>query len=211
MSGDKPLEHVFSHLEPQILNNVEVRNPSTKTQLLPFVTKYENRYTNRETQSPINNIGRQDLDSVRYFQTDEDIETGGIKDALSRLVVEKTITSLEMQPYSRFNDRHPGTGRTFSKGSCVFSNMRRCLAEGHLASWLPLHELLLTPNHQSLRLEYCRSRGNCTTAELNHVVFSDESRFCLSSVENRVVCGDPVMTALFLPSLYSDRPPPHHV
>ncbi|GFY03265.1 transposable element Tcb2 transposase [Trichonephila clavipes] len=50
----------------------------------------------------------------------------------------------------------------------------------------PLCVLPLTPTHRRLRLEWCRSRGNWTAAERNQVVFSDESRYNLSSDDNRV-------------------------
>ncbi|GFU59668.1 transposable element Tcb1 transposase [Trichonephila clavipes] len=42
------------------------------------------------------------------------------------------------------------------------------------------------PTHQHLRLEWCYALGNWNTAEWNKVVFSDESRFNLSSDGNRV-------------------------
>ncbi|GFT63472.1 transposable element Tcb2 transposase [Trichonephila clavipes] len=44
----------------------------------------------------------------------------------------------------------------------------------------------LTPTRRRLPLEWCHVRGNWTAAEWNHVVFSDESRFNLSSDNNRV-------------------------
>ncbi|GFV98329.1 transposable element Tcb2 transposase [Trichonephila clavipes] len=62
----------------------------------------------------------------------------------------------------------------------------RRLAEEHLGSRRPLRVLPLTPTHQCLHLEWCHARGNWTAAELNQVVFSDESRFNLSSDDNRV-------------------------
>ncbi|GFU03046.1 transposable element Tcb2 transposase [Trichonephila clavipes] len=46
--------------------------------------------------------------------------------------------------------------------------------------------LSLTLTHRRPRLEWCRARGNWTAAEWNQVVFSDESRFNLSSDDNRV-------------------------
>ncbi|GFT97950.1 transposable element Tcb1 transposase [Trichonephila clavipes] len=46
--------------------------------------------------------------------------------------------------------------------------------------------LPLTPTHRLLRLVWCRARGNWTTAEWNQVVFRDESRFNLSSEDNRI-------------------------
>ncbi|GFT49088.1 transposable element Tcb1 transposase [Trichonephila clavipes] len=51
------------------------------------------------------------------------------------------------------------------------------LAEGHLGRRRPLRALSLTPTHRRLRLEWWYSRGICTAAEWNQVVFSDESRF----------------------------------
>ncbi|GFV62854.1 transposable element Tcb2 transposase [Trichonephila clavipes] len=64
--------------------------------------------------------------------------------------------------------------------------IERHLAEGHLGSWCPLRVLPLTPIHRRLHFEWCRARGNWTAAEWNQVVFSDESRFNLSSDKNRV-------------------------
>ncbi|GFU56304.1 transposable element Tcb2 transposase [Trichonephila clavipes] len=74
-----------------------------------------------------------------------------------------------------------------SLGAPVSSRtMRRCLGEGYSGSRHPLRVLPLTPTDRRLRLEWCRARGNWTAAELNHVVFNDESRFNLSSDDNRV-------------------------
>ncbi|GFV28787.1 transposable element Tcb1 transposase [Trichonephila clavipes] len=65
--------------------------------------------------------------------------------------------------------------------------IRRCLAEGHFGSRCPLRVLPLTPTHRRLRLEWCHARGNWTPVEWNQVVFSEESRFNLSSDNNRVL------------------------
>ncbi|GFY30493.1 transposable element Tcb2 transposase [Trichonephila clavipes] len=74
-----------------------------------------------------------------------------------------------------------------SLGALVPSRtIRRHLDEGHLESWRPLSVLPLTHTHRRLRLEWCRARGNWTAAEWNQVIFSDESRFNLSSDDNRV-------------------------
>ncbi|GFX90344.1 transposable element Tcb2 transposase [Trichonephila clavipes] len=62
----------------------------------------------------------------------------------------------------------------------------RRLAEGHLGSRYPLRVLPLTPTHRCLRLEWCSARGNWTALEWNLIVFSNESRFNLSSDDNRV-------------------------
>ncbi|GFU05378.1 transposable element Tcb2 transposase [Trichonephila clavipes] len=64
--------------------------------------------------------------------------------------------------------------------------IRRCLTVGHLGSRRPLSVLPLTLTHRRLSLEWCHARGNWTAAEWNQVVFSDESRFNLSSDHNRV-------------------------
>ncbi|GFT79064.1 transposable element Tcb2 transposase [Trichonephila clavipes] len=50
----------------------------------------------------------------------------------------------------------------------------------------PLTCAALDAHHQLLRLEWCHALGNWTKAEWNHVVFSDESRFNISSDDNRV-------------------------
>ncbi|GFW14557.1 transposable element Tcb2 transposase [Trichonephila clavipes] len=55
------------------------------------------------------------------------------------------------------------------------------LAEGHLGSRHPLRGLLLTPTYRSLRLEWCHKRQNWTAAKWNQGLFSDESKFNLSS------------------------------
>ncbi|GFW42868.1 transposable element Tcb2 transposase [Trichonephila clavipes] len=55
-----------------------------------------------------------------------------------------------------------------------------------MGSRRPSRVLLLTPTHQRLRSEWCRARGNWSAAEWNQVDFSDESRFNLSSDDNRV-------------------------
>ncbi|GFX46443.1 transposable element Tcb2 transposase [Trichonephila clavipes] len=88
-----------------------------------------------------------------------------------------------------------------SLGAPVFSRtMRRSLAEGHLGSRRPLRVLPLTPTHRRLRLEWCHARGNWTAVEWNQVVFSDESRFNLSSDDNRVRVWRP-RGELFNPAL----------
>ncbi|GFV47902.1 transposable element Tcb2 transposase [Trichonephila clavipes] len=96
-----------------------------------------------------------------------------------------------------------------SLGAPVSSRtIRKYLAEGHLGSRRPLLVLPLTPTHRPLRLEWCRARGNWTAAEWYQVVFSDESRFNLSSDDNR---GRVWRPASILPLLYSDTSLPQLV
>ncbi|GFT84932.1 transposable element Tcb2 transposase [Trichonephila clavipes] len=74
-----------------------------------------------------------------------------------------------------------------SLGTPVSSRtIRRCLVEGNLGPRRPLRVLPLTPTHRRFRLEWCHARENWTAAEWNQVVFRDESRFNLSSDDNRV-------------------------
>ncbi|UYV76534.1 Transposase [Cordylochernes scorpioides] len=61
---------------------------------------------------------------------------------------------------------------------------RRLVANG-LHSCRPLRRLPLTPPNRRQRLEWCRARSTWMT-EWHRVVFSDESRFCLSSGSRRV-------------------------
>ncbi|UYV78675.1 RGS9 [Cordylochernes scorpioides] len=61
---------------------------------------------------------------------------------------------------------------------------RRLGANG-LHSCRPLRRLPLTPPNRRQRLEWCRARSTWMT-EWHRVVFSDESRFCLSSDSRRV-------------------------
>ncbi|UYV66146.1 hypothetical protein LAZ67_4000486 [Cordylochernes scorpioides] len=66
----------------------------------------------------------------------------------------------------------------------VLTISRRLVANG-LHSCRPLRRLPLTPPNRRQRLEWCRARSTWMT-EWHRVVFSDESRFCLSSDSRRV-------------------------
>ncbi|GFU46808.1 transposable element Tcb2 transposase [Trichonephila clavipes] len=95
------------------------------------------------------------------------------------------IRNVRVQPIASSTAIHAHV--TPSLGAHVFSRtIRRRLAEGYLGSRRPLRVLPLTPIHRRLRLEWCHARGNWSAAEWNQVVFSDESRFNLSSDDNRV-------------------------
>ncbi|UYV84701.1 hypothetical protein LAZ67_X003137 [Cordylochernes scorpioides] len=61
---------------------------------------------------------------------------------------------------------------------------RRLVANG-LHSCRPLRRLPLTPPNRRQRLEWCRARSTWMT-KWHRVVFSDESRFCLSSDSRRL-------------------------
>ncbi|GFU71520.1 transposable element Tcb2 transposase [Trichonephila clavipes] len=91
-------------------------------------------------------------------------------------LVQPTASSATMQAQVA-----PSLGAPMSSRS-----IRRFLAEGHLGSWRSLRFLAWTPTHRHLRSKWCHARGNWTAAEWNQIVFSDESRFNLSSDDNRV-------------------------
>ncbi|GFW25214.1 transposable element Tcb2 transposase [Trichonephila clavipes] len=80
-----------------------------------------------------------------------------------------------------------GHSRQFSHRE--YSHIR--LAERHLESRCPLCVLPLTPTHRRIRLEWRCARGNCTAAEGNQVVLSDESRLNLSRDDKRVCVWRP--------------------
>lgn len=58
------------------------------------------------------------------------------------------------------------------------STLYRRIRSFGLRSYRPLLTLPLTPEHRARRLEWCNDRRNWVQ-EWHHVVFSDESRFCL--------------------------------
>ncbi|UYV62834.1 MAPKAP1 [Cordylochernes scorpioides] len=79
-------------------------------------------------------------------------------------------------------DSSPGSA---SGDTIVTLTISRRLVANGLHSCRPLRRLPLTPPNRSQRLEWCRARSTWMT-EWHRVVFSDESRFCLSSDSRRV-------------------------
>ncbi|GFU65633.1 transposable element Tcb2 transposase [Trichonephila clavipes] len=86
--------------------------------------------------------------------------------------------------------RRPGSGRPRQTSHREDRNIVRIGRVQPIASSATIQANVapspLTPTHRCLRLEWCCTRGNWTASEWNQVVFSDESRFNLSSIENRV-------------------------
>ncbi|GFW79247.1 transposable element Tcb2 transposase [Trichonephila clavipes] len=62
----------------------------------------------------------------------------------------------------------------------------RHLAEANHKSKRPFRALALTPEHRQLRLQCCQARSMWNVTDWQKVVFSDESRFVLGTVDNRV-------------------------
>ncbi|UYV66944.1 K02A2.6-like [Cordylochernes scorpioides] len=83
-------------------------------------------------------------------------------------------------PMGGFTTDYPGPSDIFPSQTIS----RRLVANG-LHSCRPLRRLPLTPPNRRQRLEWCRARSTWMT-EWHRVVFSDESRFCLSSDSRRV-------------------------
>ncbi|GFW07790.1 transposable element Tcb2 transposase [Trichonephila clavipes] len=107
-----------------------------------------------------------------FFLNTEDLQLPQTKNETPATVEPNVTASTPTQPSTR-------------SGRKVHLPTRR-LAEGHLGSRRPFGVLPLTPTHRRLRLEWYRARGNWTAAEWNQIVFSDESRFNISSDDNRV-------------------------
>ncbi|UYV67998.1 hypothetical protein LAZ67_5002752 [Cordylochernes scorpioides] len=98
----------------------------------------------------------------------------------TRVITENARSSQTeaVQAERRFYEGH---GDRTEKGRTI---SRRLVANG-LHSCRPLRRLPLTPPNRRQRLEWCRARSTWMT-EWHRVVFSDESRFCLSSDSRRV-------------------------
>ncbi|GFV33700.1 hypothetical protein TNCV_4568151 [Trichonephila clavipes] len=70
MSEEGLVEHILARLEPPVQDYVEVRNPSTRAQLLQVVSKPEQRYSSRVTQGSRTNYNRERRDwDVRRMST----------------------------------------------------------------------------------------------------------------------------------------------
>ncbi|UYV60755.1 TAT [Cordylochernes scorpioides] len=81
--------------------------------------------------------------------------------------------------------RHPANVQDTLDHSISTRTISRRLVANGLHSCRPLRRLPLTPPNRRRRLEWCRARSTWMT-EWHRVVFSDESRFCLSSDSRRV-------------------------
>ncbi|GFX37289.1 transposable element Tcb2 transposase [Trichonephila clavipes] len=79
-----------------------------------------------------------------------------------------------------FIGRYPGTGSTFIRSPCAFSNHTK--APGRRTFGIAAPNTWAADAHSSTP----PFGGKWTAAEWNQVVFSDESRFNLSSDDNRV-------------------------
>ncbi|GFU55556.1 uncharacterized protein TNCV_4339511 [Trichonephila clavipes] len=70
MTEQNLVEYIVNRLEPQVLDYVEFRNPTSRSLLLEVVSKFEERYSARETQGPSNSSERRDWDA-RWISPDD--------------------------------------------------------------------------------------------------------------------------------------------
>ncbi|UYV67208.1 EGFLAM [Cordylochernes scorpioides] len=122
---------------------------------------------------------------VPYFLSPESFLSVPLKAAS-----DKTLqVTLEFRPQSPdgvlLSTRGEQLTLLLSRGFVVFRTISRRLVANGLHSCRPLRRLPLTPPNRRQRLEWCRARSTWMT-EWHRVVFSDESRFCLSSDSRRV-------------------------
>lgn len=74
------------------------------------------------------------------------------------------------------NHQHPISGQT----------VRRRLVENHLYNRRPALGPVLTRRHRHARLQWAQARVNWTWRQWQHVLFTDESRYCLSRADGRI-------------------------
>ncbi|UYV62801.1 hypothetical protein LAZ67_2001985 [Cordylochernes scorpioides] len=90
-------------------------------------------------------------------------------------VTDRSVTSRTVAQHIQSETHHPVFTRT----------IRRRLQQSGLSARCPLLRLPLTQNHRRLHRQWCDER-RMWTAELNEIVFTDESRFCLQHHDGRI-------------------------
>ncbi|GFW16326.1 hypothetical protein TNCV_4264911 [Trichonephila clavipes] len=103
MSEEGLVEHIIAQLEPQLLEYVEIRNPTSRSQFLKMIAKYEDRYLRRNTQGPSNNNSER-RDCVENMPTIVGIEIGKMQEMtkcqeryLEKYIREETSEDLREQ------------------------------------------------------------------------------------------------------------------
>ncbi|GFT11304.1 transposable element Tcb1 transposase [Trichonephila clavipes] len=96
--------------------------------------------------------------------------------AIRRVATSAPTTSLASIQRHLPPSRHPVPSR---------ETIRRRLTEVGLRSRRPLKRLPLTPHHRQCRLDFCRPRATWSVTDWRRVIFSDESRFSLSTDDHR--------------------------
>ncbi|GFS97877.1 hypothetical protein TNCV_2018281 [Trichonephila clavipes] len=71
MAEQSLIQHIVNRLELQVLEYVEVRNPTTRAQFLQVISKFEERYSARKTQGSSKSYNeRRDWDAHRKSPDD---------------------------------------------------------------------------------------------------------------------------------------------
>ncbi|UYV60356.1 hypothetical protein LAZ67_1000938 [Cordylochernes scorpioides] len=130
-------------------------------------------------------IGRDDQKRI-FWPLGRILELYPGKDGRERVARVRTATGEFVRPLKRLFSLELGSDISRENTTCpsLQTISRRLVANG-LHSCRPLRRLPLTPPNRRQRLEWCRARSTWMT-EWHRVVFSDESRFCLSSDSRRV-------------------------
>ncbi|GFX05842.1 transposable element Tcb2 transposase [Trichonephila clavipes] len=101
-----------------------------------------------------------------------------------------------------FINRHPGTGSTFTRGPCIFSNHAKAPGLRTFGIVVPIACATLDAHPSTSPFGVVHARGNWTAAEWNQVVFREKSRFNLSNDDNSVrmwrLRGERINPAFFL-------------
>ncbi|UYV80621.1 MBOAT7 [Cordylochernes scorpioides] len=124
-----------------------------------------------EVSKPEAGRGPADLEALTHLVTSARVDRRILRQAVA--APQATCTAILQHVQDTLD--HSISTRTIS---------RRLVANG-LHSCRPLRRLPLTPPNRRQRLEWCRARSTWMT-EWHRIVFSDESRFCLSSDSRRV-------------------------
>ncbi|UYV83541.1 Transposase [Cordylochernes scorpioides] len=119
---------------------------------------------------------------IDFLEVDKDVQVAG-EQSIEEIVKEDLEADIFTKDLSRDQiKKHLENLSIVGVKTKIIS--RRLVANG-LHSCRPLRRLPLTPPNRRQRLEWCRARSTWMT-EWHRVVFSDESRFCLSSDSRRV-------------------------
>ena len=68
--------------------------------------------------------------------------------------------------------------------------VRHRLVVSNLRCYRPARGPVLTPRHRQERLQWALQRHNWRNQQCRNVIFSDESRYCISTADGRTRCGE---------------------
>ncbi|GFV99911.1 hypothetical protein TNCV_5082701 [Trichonephila clavipes] len=116
------IQHIVGHLELQIQDYVEVRNPSSRAQLLQVLSQFEERYSAKKTQGPSKNYNRK----RRYW----DVRRKSSYDRRNRNW--RDVEGLDRQNDStHFKFKYPKNGQRGNAPIVMVRRRLRCQARRH--------------------------------------------------------------------------------